>query len=173
MRYEKMLLIVKKKPAYFRLLFHALGLAALYPLLVLLTPLLGLPPLIAWLYWGIVKLILAYALIEGYRLTGLKRVAMVGVLLAVSGLLTFLPIWEPLIDALEVVSVAGLSLFLFDVGRAYPLLGLEIPAGMLFVGIVLMMLPDPTVGFVGLLLLLFGLTLSAVAARKGASLRMR
>ncbi len=173
MRHEKLLQIARRDPAYFRMLFYALGLATLYPILVLFTPAFGLPVMIAWLYWGVVKFILAYAMVHGYHLTALKRLAVLGILFVMSGFFSFFPVWGLMGNLVEAAALGGLSLFLFDLGHAYPMLNLQTPAGLLFLGLVLTLLTDETLTLIGLLLLLLSLAMAALAVRKGAYLRMR
>ncbi len=173
MRHTKLKQIIQRDPTYFRLLFHALGLATLYPILVLFTPTFGLPVMIAWLYWGIVKFILAYAMVRGYQLSGLKRLAVMGILFVMSGVFSFFPIWGVVGDLIEAIAVAGLSLFLFDLGKAYPPLALQTPAGLIFLGLIFTLLTSETLVFIGLLLLLLGLAMSALVVRKGLYLRRR
>ncbi len=173
MRHEKLLQIVRRDPAYFQMLFYALGLATVYPILVLFTPTFNLPVMIAWLYWGVVKFLLAYAMVRGYRLTALKRLAVLGILFVMSGFFSFFPVWGLIGDLVEAAALGGLSLFLFDLGRAYPMLDLQTPAGLIFLGLVFTLLTDETLTLIGLLMLLLGMAMAALAVRKGAYLRMR
>jgi len=60
---------------------------------------------------------------------------------------------------IEALAVTGLSLSLFDLGRATRL-DMGIPAGMIFLGVILQILQDPLMSFVGILFLAIGFYLS-------------
>ena len=60
---------------------------------------------------------------------------------------------------IEALAVTGLSLSLFDLGRATRL-DMGIPAGMIFLGVILQILQNQLMSFVGILFLAIGFYLS-------------
>ncbi len=150
-----------------RILAYVLGISAFYPIFLLGASIgMELPMKPIALFWGIVKLAMAYAVICVYRSTKEVKTALVGVLLASSGIFSFLSVPLFLASATEALAITGLSLVLFDLGKVLPTLGMDIPAGLIFLGVVFSILNSPTMNFVGLVALLAGLLLSSVRVRK-------
>ncbi len=146
-----------------RTLAYGLGLGFFYPLFILGTTFLelGIPALIFQAYWALVKLALAYGILCWYRVVGERKVALVGLLLILSGLFTFTSLPQLVIFAGEALALVGLSLVLFDISKGIPALQLEIPSGLIFLGVIFYILNVPAMQTVGLAFLLLGFLLAS------------
>ncbi len=150
----------------------SLGLGFLYALaltfvisLGLAMPDLKLPDLvqgIILLVWAIAKIGFAFSWVCLYQATGYVKWAIAALLLAASALMPYIltnPESQVFIVGIEALAVTGLSLSLFDLGRATRL-DLGIPAGMIFLGVILQILQNQLMSFVGILFLAIGFYLS-------------
>jgi len=114
------------------------------------------------LIWPFAKLGFAVSLVCLYQATGHARWALAGILLALSALLPWFltnPESQILLLGIEALAVTALSLSLFDLGRAANL-SLETPAGLIFLGVILQILQNPLMAFVGIVFLTFGFYLT-------------
>ena len=150
----------------------SLGLGFVYALALVFTIALGMamPELrlpdfvqgIILLIWAIAKIGFAFALVCLYQATGYTKWAIAALLLAASAIMPYIlthPESQVFVIGIEALAVTGLSLSLFDLGRATRL-DMGIPAGMIFLGVILQILQNQLMSFVGILFLAIGFYLS-------------
>ncbi|HEY80676.1 MAG TPA: hypothetical protein G4O05_06305 [Caldilineae bacterium] len=150
----------------------SLGLGFIYALALVFTIALSLamPDLkvpdfvqgVILLIWAIAKIGFAFSLVCLYQSTGYLKWAIAALLLAASAIMPYIltnPESLVFVIGIEALAVTGLSLSLFDLGRATRL-DMGIPAGMIFLGVILQILQDPLMSFVGILFLAIGFYLS-------------
>ncbi len=161
--------MTKKKtlPAYpprcIRRMAFALAAGMAYPAALALaafTPI-DIPYGVAAIYWGLVKLALVYPIMCLYQAQKKGKIAFVGILMLTSGLFSFLPPEPFLVYATEALAITGLSLILFDFGKSFPASRMEVPGGLIFLGVIASILTTETTALVGLLLLLVGLGMAS------------
>ncbi len=158
---------MKKKtsvdPKCIHLLSYGLGLSIFYPLffLAIYLSFITFPMAVLTIYWGIMKLFLAYAILCIYQTTGLKKMAFIGLLLIISGLFSFFHPVNFIATATEALAIVGVSLILLDLDKAFPKLRLNIAGGLIFLGVIFSILNSTLMSFIGLLALLIGLLLSS------------
>ncbi len=114
------------------------------------------------LVWALAKLIFAFSLVCLYQATGYMKWAIAALLLAASAVMPYLltnPESQILVLGIEALAVTGLSLSLFDLGRATGA-DLGLAAGMIFLGVILQILQNPLMAYVGILFLAIGFYLS-------------
>ncbi len=114
------------------------------------------------LLWAVAKIGFAFALVCLYQATGYTKWALAAVLLAASAVLPYLlPTDGPttFTIGIEALAVTGLSLSLFDLGRATNT-EMGIPAGMIFLGVILQILQNELMAYVGIVFLAIGFYLS-------------
>ncbi len=146
---------------------YVLGIAVFYPLFLLGGALgMGLPMHVVGIYWGVIQLALAYSVICMYGTTKQVKLSIVGILLVASGIFSFVPVSTFLAAATEALAITGLSLVLFDLGKVFPALSMQIPSGLIFLGVIFSILSSPIMNFVGLLSLLTGMLLSSIKVGK-------
>ncbi len=146
-----------------QILVYGTALGLFYPL-ILLGSYIGfetVPLPVAWWYWGIIKLILAYGVVCLYQINHMFKYALVAILLFVSGIFSFYPPHPALVVGVEALAVTGFSLTLFDIGRMRPETNLQLAGGLIFLGVILSMLPAGALEFAGVAALLFGFVLAA------------
>jgi len=94
-----------------RILAYALGVSSFYPVFLLGASIgMDLPMKPVLFYWGLAKLALAYSVICMYASTKLTKIAVVGALLASSGIFSFVSAPGFLEAAVEALAITGLSL---------------------------------------------------------------
>lgn len=146
-----------------RSLVYGTGLGVFYPLFLIFS-VVGLetvPPVVATLFWGVVQLILAYGAFCIYSVSRETKYALVTLLLATSAIFTLRAPHPFLANAVEALAITGVSLLLFDIGRARPETGLEWAGGLIFIGVIFSILDTPVTGFIAAVALLFGMVLAA------------
>ena len=150
-------------PKCIRLLSYGLGLATFYPLFLIAMAIdfITFPMAILLIYWGLIQLFLAYAVLCIYQTTGMLKIAAVGILLIMSGLLTFYRPSGFLPYAMEALAMTGISLILFDLGKAFPTLRLDMAGGIIFLGIIFSILNNQFMSMLGLAALLIGFLFSS------------
>ena len=114
------------------------------------------------LVWALAKVGIAFALICLYQATGYQKWALAALLLAASALMgTILrnPESQFLVMGIEALAVTALSLSLFDLGRATSR-ALEFPAGFIFIGVILQILQNALMSYIGVVFLAIGFYLS-------------
>ena len=150
----------------------SLGLGLFYALILVFiislgiaAPDMALPgiiqPLIL-LLWAVAKIGFAIALVCLYQATGYAKWALAAVLLAASAVLPYLLPPDgtaTFIIGIEALAVTGLSLSLFDLGRATNT-EMGIPSGMIFLGVILQILQNQLMSYVGVVFLAIGFYLS-------------
>jgi general stress protein CsbA len=117
---------------------------------------------IMFLLWAVAKIGFAFSLVCLYQATGYAKWALAAVLLAASAVLPYmLPSdgTSTFIVGIEALAVTGLSLSLFDLGRATNT-EMGIPAGMIFLGVILQILQNQLMSYVGVVFLAIGFYLS-------------
>lgn len=126
----------------------------------------GTPPSvvvkIGLVIWAIAKIGFAFSLVCLYQATGYTKWALAAMLLAASAIMPFVlknPESQMLVIGIEALAVTGLSLSLFDLGRATHT-ALEIPAGLLFIGVILQILQNQLMALIGIAFLAMGFYLS-------------
>ena len=150
----------------------SLGLGLLYALILVFiislgiaAPSMTLPGVIqplTLLLWAVAKIGFAFALVCLYQATGYAKWALAAVLLAASAVLPYLLPPEnasTFIIGIEALAITGLSLSLFDLGRATNT-EMGIPAGLIFLGVILQILQNQLMSYVGVIFLAFGFYLS-------------
>jgi hypothetical protein len=150
----------------------SLGLGLLYALgltlsisLSIAAPGLAFPPVVQatlLLVWAVAKVGFAFSLVCLYQATGYVKWAIAALLLAASAALPYLltnPGAQVFVVGIEALAVTGLSLSLFDLGRAARV-DLGIPAGMIFLGVILQILQNALMSYVGILFLAIGFYLT-------------
>jgi hypothetical protein len=118
--------------------------------------------LIILFLWALAKIGFAFSLVCLYQATGYVKWALAALLLAASALLPYLltnPGAQVFVVGIEALAVTGLSLSLFDLGRATNT-EMGIPAGMIFLGVILQILQNQLMSYVGILFLAIGFYLS-------------
>jgi len=114
------------------------------------------------LIWALAKIGLAFALICLYQATGYQKWALAALLLAASALMGAIltnPESQFLVMGIEALAVTALSLSLFDLGRATHR-ALEFPAGFIFIGVILQILQNALMSYVGIVFLAIGFYLT-------------
>jgi len=150
----------------------SLGLGLLYALLLVFFISLGLAApdmpipkavqLSILLLWALAKIGFAFSLVCLYQATGYVKWAVAALLLAASAVLPYVlvhPGSEVFVIGIEALAVTGLSLSLFDLGRATNT-EMGIPAGMIFLGVILQILQNQLMSYVGIVFLAIGFYLS-------------
>lgn len=150
----------------------SLGIGLIYALSLVFSISLGLampdmtlPPIITniiLLIWALAKIGFAFSLVCLYQTTGYSKWALAALLLAASALMPFVlknPESQFLVIGVEALAVTALSLSLFDLGRATHT-ALETPAGFIFIGIILQILQNQLMAYVGIVFLAIGFYLS-------------
>jgi hypothetical protein len=150
----------------------SLGMGLLYALalvffisLGLAAPDLKMPEimqLLILLLWALAKIGFAFSLVCLYQATGYVKWALAALLLAASAVLPYLltnPGSEIFVVGIEALAITGLSLSLFDLGRATHT-DMGIPAGMIFLGVILQILQNQLMSYVGIVFLAIGFYLS-------------
>lgn len=115
------------------------------------------------LYWAVTKLIIAYSLVCFYRTSGKGKYAGGGIVVTASALLTsisFLGSTNPLAVPLDAITIAIISLTLYDIDKAAPGIDLEKPAGIIFLGLMLSLVGQPMMAALGLLGVILGMVYS-------------
>lgn len=145
-------------------LIYAIGLIANIALGMIISEgaLSPLTQTVMLLVWSLAKLGFALSLICLYQVTSHIRWALAGLLLALSALLPWFltnPESQFLVLGIEALAITGLSLSLFDLGRATNS-ALELPSGLIFLGVVLQILQNEIMSFVGIVFLAFGFYLT-------------
>ena len=150
-------------PKCIRFLSYGLGLATFYPLFLIAMAIdfITFPMTVLLVYWGIIQLFLAYAVLCIYQTTGMLKISAVGILLIISGLLTFYRPSGFLPYAAEALAMTGISLILFDLGKAFPTLRLDVAGGIIFLGIIFSILNNQFMSMLGLAALLIGFLFSS------------
>ena len=146
-------------PKCIKALSTGVAMGFFYFLMMLFGYLSGEPLPVLEYYWAITKLLIAYSLICLYRTTGIKKYAGGGVIILTSSFMTFLsPItrYTSIPILMDSLSIALMSLTIFDVGKAIPEAGLERPAGAVFIGLMLALVSQSTMSALGLLLIIIG-----------------
>ena len=145
-------------------LFYALTLTFLISL-GLAAPNLAMPEVVQLsilLLWALAKIGFAFSLVCLYQATGYVKWALAALLLASSAVLPYLltnPGAQVFVIGIEALAVTGLSLSLFDLGRATNT-DMGIPAGMIFLGVILQILQNQLMSYVGIIFLAIGFYLS-------------
>ena len=145
-----------------RRLTYALGLGFFYTLFLAggVLGLVQMPVVFVSLYWGVAKLVMAYAVFCVYRVSRSPRHAVAGILLAASGLFSLLPSGKGFVVlAVEALAITALSLVLFDIGHAFPDNRLELAGGLLFLGVIFSIVGSVLMAGVGVFSLLLGFLL--------------
>jgi hypothetical protein len=112
--------------------------------------------------WALAKIGFAFSLVCLYQATGYVKWALAALLLAASAILPYVltnPGSEIFVIGIEALAVTGLSLSLFDLGRATNT-EMGIPAGMIFLGVILQILQNELMAYVGIVFLAIGFYLS-------------
>jgi len=112
--------------------------------------------------WALAKIGFAFSLVCLYHATGYTKWAIAAMLLAASAVMPYIltnPASQVFVLGIEALAVTGLSLSLFDLGRATQR-DLGAPAGFIFLGVILQILQSPIMAYVGILLLASGFYLS-------------
>lgn len=118
--------------------------------------------LIILFIWALAKIGFAFSLVCLYQSTGYVKWALAALLLAASAVLPYLltnPGAQIFVIGIEALAVTGLSLSLFDLGRATNT-EMGIPAGMIFLGVILQILQNQLMSYVGIIFLAIGFYLS-------------
>ncbi len=150
----------------------SLGVGLLYALalvfsisLSLAAPDLNLPAglqSIITLIWALAKIGFAFALICLYQATGYTKWAIAALLLAASAIMPYVltnPESQIFVIGIEALAVTALSLSLFDLGKASRS-DLGVAAGMIFLGVILQILQNALMAYVGIAFLAMGFYLS-------------
>ncbi|NJE41965.1 hypothetical protein [Thermococcus sp. GR6] len=135
-----------------------------YFLMMLFGYLSGEPLPVLDLYWAVTKLILAYSLFCIYKSTGKGKHAGGGIIIAASAFLTawgFFTGGNPIAVLMDALSIAVISLVLYDVSKVVPEANLEKPAGAIFLGLMFSLVSQTTIAALGLLLVVIGMVYSA------------
>lgn len=114
------------------------------------------------LVWALAKIGFAFSLVCLYQATGYVKWAIAALLLASSAFLPYVlhnPESQIFVIGMEALAVTGLSLSLFDLGKATRR-DMGIPAGIIFLGVILQILQNQLLSFVGILFLAIGFYLS-------------
>ncbi len=112
--------------------------------------------------WAIAKIGFAFSLVCLYQATGYTKWAIAAMLLAASAVLPYVLTnheSQVFVLGIEALAVTGLSLSLFDLGRATQR-DLGTSAGLVFLGVILQILQSPIMAYVGIILLAIGFYLS-------------
>ena len=112
--------------------------------------------------WALAKIGFAFSLICLYQATGYVKWAIAALLLAVSAAIQYLlknPDAQIFVIGIEALAVTGLSLSLFDLGRAANT-EMGVPSGMIFLGVILQILQNQMMSYVGIVFLAIGFYLS-------------
>ncbi len=145
-------------------LFYALALA-FFISLNLAMPDLNLPELVRSmliLVWALGKIGFAFALICLYQATGYTKWAIAALLLAASAVMPYVltnPDSQIFVIGIEALAITALSLSLFDIGKASQS-DLGVAAGMIFMGVILQILQNALMAYVGIAFLAMGFYLS-------------
>ena len=112
--------------------------------------------------WALAKIGFAFSLVCLYQTTGYIKWALAALLLAASAVLPYIltnPGSEVFVIGIEALAVTGLSLSLFDLGRATNT-EMGVSAGMIFLGVILQILQNEMMSYVGIVFLAIGFYLS-------------
>jgi hypothetical protein len=118
--------------------------------------------LVILLVWAVAKIGFAFSLVCLYQATGYVKWALAALLLAASAILPYIlsnPESAIFVIGIEALAVTGLSLSLFDLGKATNT-EMGIPAGMIFLGVILQILQNQLMSYVGIVFLSIGFYLS-------------
>jgi|GEM_PF-2014725 len=150
----------------------SLGVGLIYALalvfsisLSLAMPDLKLPELVRSmiiLVWALAKIGFAFALICLYQATGYTKWAIAALLLAASAIMPYVltnPDSQIFVIGIEALAITALSLSLFDLGKASRS-DLGVAAGMIFLGVILQILQNALMAYVGIAFLAMGFYLS-------------
>ena len=142
-----------------RWLGTGLGIGVLYPLLMLAISVnfIAFPVAILTIFWGAVKLALATAVFCLYKSTGVPKIGLAAMLLAASAVLSITLSVNFIAIIADGLAMVGISLILWDLGKAFPMLKLDIAGGIIFLGVIFSILNNPTMGLLGLAALLIGM----------------
>ncbi len=122
----------------------------------------GLVRSVITLVWAIAKIGFAFALICLYQSTGYTKWAIAALLLAASAIMPYVltdPDSQIFVIGIEALAITGLSLSLFDLGKAAHS-DLGVAAGMIFLGVILQILQNALMSYVGIAFLAMGFYIS-------------
>ncbi len=112
--------------------------------------------------WALAKIGFAFSLVCLYQTTGYIKWALAALLLAASAVLPYVltnPDSVVFVIGIEALAVTGLSLSLFDLGRAANT-EMGVPSGMIFLGVILQILQNELMSYIGIVFLAIGFYLS-------------